>query len=234
MRAILFDKDGTLIDYWKTWLPINSEVALRVAKGDEALARDLLRAGGQDPETGRLTPGSALAAGGISDIAAAFATHPAIRHTPDLESLIDDVFARGGAAHSVLIDGARETLLALQARGIVLGLATNDSAAGLRSSLAAHDVLPLFAFTAGCDSGWGAKPGPGMVRAFSKETGIPPAEIAVVGDAVHDLAMGRAAGAGLNIAVLSGTSGLEDFEGLADVVLGSVVDLLTLPPFASR
>ncbi len=22
MRAILFDKDGTLIDYWKTWLPI--------------------------------------------------------------------------------------------------------------------------------------------------------------------------------------------------------------------
>ncbi len=53
-----------------------------------------------------------------------------------------------------------------------------------------------------------------------------------MGDAVHDLAMGRAAGAGLNIAVLSGTSGREDFEGLADVVLDNVVGLLTLAPFS--
>jgi phosphoglycolate phosphatase len=234
MRAILFDKDGTLIDYWKTWLPINREVALRVAGGDERIAQELLRAGGQDPDTGRLTPGSALAAGGIADIAAAFATHASVTHTPALEGLIDEVFAHGGAAHSVLIEGARDTLLALKARGVVLGLATNDSAAGLKASLAAHDVLPLFAFTAGCDSGWGAKPGPGMVRAFAAETGIPLSEIAVVGDAVHDLAMGRAAGAGLNIAVLSGTSGAEDFEGLADMVLDSVVDLLRLAPFAGR
>lgn len=234
MRAILFDKDGTLIDYWKTWLPINREVALRVAGGDAALAGALLRAGGQDPDTGRLTPGSALAAGGITDIAAAFATHPAIAHTAELERIIDEVFARGGAAHSALIDGARETLLALQARGLVLGLATNDSKAGLEASLAAHDVLPLFSFTAGCDSGWGAKPGPGMVRAFAAETGVSLSEIAVVGDAVHDIAMGRAAGAGLTIGVLSGTSSFEDFEGLADLVLGSVTDLLALPAFAGR
>lgn len=234
MRAILFDKDGTLIDYWKTWLPINRDVALRVAGGDEALARELLRAGGQDPQTGRLTPGSPLAAGGIADIAAAFATHPSITHTPRLERLIDEVFAKGGADHSALIDGVRDALLTLQARGFVLGLATNDSAAGLQASLAAHDVLELFAFTAGCDSGWGAKPGPGMVRAFSASTGVPLAEIAVVGDAVHDIAMGRAAGAGLTIAVLSGTSGLDDFEGLADVVLDSVADLPALAPFAGR
>lgn len=231
MRAILFDKDGTLIDYWKTWLPINREVALVVAEGNEGLARELLRAGGQDPDTGHLVAGSALAAGGISDIAAAFATHPAIAHTPDLERRIDRVFARGGAEHSTLIEGARDALIALKARGFVLGLATNDSAAGLAASLAAHDVLDLFAFTAGCDSGWGAKPGPGMVLAFADAAGLRAREIAVVGDAVHDLAMGRAAGVGLTVAVLSGTSGPDAFEGLADLVLGSVNDLVTHPIF---
>lgn len=232
MRAILFDKDGTLIDYAKTWAPINREVALCVAGGDARLAAELLKAGGQDPETGRVRPGSALAAGGIGDIAAAFATHPAIAHTAELERLIDGVFARGGAAHSALIAGAREALVALKRRGFVLGLATNDSKAGLAASLHAHDVLSLFAFTAGCDSGWGAKPGPGMVLAFAAETGVAVADIAVVGDALHDIAMGRAAGAGLTVGVLSGTSGEEDFEGLADLVLPSVADLVTHARFA--
>jgi len=231
MRAILFDKDGTIIDYWRTWLPINAKVAQHVAGDDASIARELLRLGGQDPDTGRLTPGSALAAGGIADIAAAFAQHPAVAHTPALEAAIDRIFAQGGALHSALIEGVRSALSELKARGFVLGLATNDSAAGLEASLRPHDVLDLFAFTAGCDSGWGAKPGPGMVQAFAASTGAAPAEIAVVGDAVHDIAMGRAAGVGLTVAVLSGTSGADDFEGLADLVLDSVLDLVGHPRF---
>lgn len=233
MRAILFDKDGTLIDYWRTWLPINAQVAAFAAGGDSVLARDLLRRGGQDPDTCRLTPGSALAAGGIADIAQAFATHPDVPHTAALEAGIDRIFAEGGAVHSTLIDGAREALLTLRARGFVLGLATNDSAAGLTASLTPHGVLDLFAFTAGCDSGWGAKPGPGMVHAFASSLALAPSAIAVVGDAVHDLAMGRAAGAGLTVGVLSGTSAEVDFEGLADLVLGSVTDLAAHPRFAA-
>lgn len=225
MRGILFDKDGTLIDYWRTWLPINREVALYAAGGDEALARELLLLGGQDPDTGRVTPGSPLAAGGIADIADAFAAHPRLTPPSDFHIQIDRIFARGGAMHSVLVPGARETLIVLKERGFVLGLATNDSAAGLQASLASHDVLELFEFAAGCDSGWGAKPGPGMVLAFAQSADLPAAQVAVVGDAVHDLAMGRAAGAGRTVGVLSGTSEAEDFEGLADIVLASVADL---------
>ena len=54
----------------------------------------------------------------------------------------------------------------------------------------------------------------------------------MVGDAVHDLAMGRAAGVGLNVGVLSGTSAREDFEDFADLILPSINDLLTHPAFA--
>ena len=112
-----------------------------------------------------------------------------------------------------------------------LGLATNDSTGGLEASLAQHDVLGLFDFKAGCDSGFGTKPEPGMVFGFCAAAGIAPGEVAVVGDAVHDLAMGRAAGAGLNVGVLGGTSAREDLAPFADVIVGSIGDLLTHPAF---
>ena len=78
IRGILFDKDGTIIDYWRTWVPINREVALYAARGDKALADELLRLGGHDPATDRVTPGSPLAAGDFLDIAEAFAAHPGV------------------------------------------------------------------------------------------------------------------------------------------------------------
>ena len=53
-----------------------------------------------------------------------------------------------------------------------------------------------------------------------------------MGDAVHDVAMGRAAGVALNVGVLSGTSGREDFDGLADLILDSINDLPARPEFS--
>ena len=77
---------------------------------------------------------------------------------------------------------------------------------GLKASLAAHDVLDLFEFAAGCNSGHGTKPDPRMAWRSARRWGWSRGEMAVVGDAVHDLAMGRAASVGLTVGVLSGTS----------------------------
>jgi phosphoglycolate phosphatase len=232
IRGILFDKDGTIIDYWRTWVPINREAALYAAGGDKAVADHLLRLGGHDPATDRITPGTALAAGDYNDIARAFAAHPGVAAASDLTAGIERIFLRGGAQHSALIPGVRETIEELKRRGFRLGLATNDSMGGLEASLASHDILDWFDFTAGCDSGHGAKPGPGMALAFCEAVGIAPQQAAMVGDAVHDLAMGRAAGFALNIGVLSGTSEREDLEGFADLILASVNDMPALAVFS--
>ena len=225
MRGILFDKDGTLLDYWRTWIPINRRAALFVAGDNPRIADELLRLGGHDPGTDRVTPNTPLAAGSFNDIAEAFASHPDVPAASELVADIERIFCEGGAAHSALIDGAKATLSELRSRGFKLGIATNDSVAGLEASLARHGILPLLDFAAGCDSGHGAKPGPGMVFAFCESAGLIPAEVAVVGDAIHDLAMGRAAGVGLVIGVLSGTSGREDLADFADLILNSVNDL---------
>jgi phosphoglycolate phosphatase len=225
IRGILFDKDGTIVDYWRTWLPVNREAALLAARGDAALAAELLRLGGQDPETNHITPGAPLAAGDLMDIARAFAAHPDVAAASELVLDLERIFVRGAAAHSVLIDGAQMAIKELHGRGFRLGIATNDSAAGIEASLARHDILGCFHFTAGCDSGYGAKPDPRMALAFCETMDLVRKEVAVVGDAVHDLAMGRAAGIGLTVGVLSGTSGHKDLAGLADIILADVTEL---------
>jgi phosphoglycolate phosphatase len=224
-RGILFDKDGTIVDYWRTWVPINRKAALYAAGGDPTLADHLLRLGGHDPATDRVLPGTPLAAGDFYDIAEAFAAHPGIGSAAELVAGIERIFVRGGAQHSALVCGARETLAELKRREFRLGLATNDSAAGLEASLAQHGILDLFDFAAGCDSGYGSKPDPGMALAFCEAVGILPQQAAMIGDAGHDLAMGRAAAFGLNVGVLSGTSGREDLEPYADLILKSVNDM---------
>ena len=230
IRGILFDKDGTILDYQRTWVPVNRRAALVAAGGDETLAAHLLRLGGHDPDTDRIIPGTPLAAGDYLDIARAFAAHPGMPPAEKLAPGIARIFQEGGR-ESALLPGVRSTIAELKARGFRLGIATNDTAAGLEASLAPHGMIDQFEFCAGCDSGYGAKPGPGMALAFSKAVGLSPGDIAVVGDAVHDLAMGRAAGVALNVGVLCGTSAREDFDGYADVILDSVSEMLERPEF---
>ena len=226
IRGILLDKDGTILDYDKTWIPINREAARFAACGDPRLIDELLAIGGHDPVTNRIEPGCPLAAGSIDEIADLFAAHLGHLTPPDLVAGIDRIFCEGGARYAVLIDGVHEAVAALHGGGYRLGIATNDTIGGLKASLSRHrGLLELCEFLAGCDSGFGAKPGPGMVHAFSEQTGLDPREIAIVGDAVPDLEMGRRAGVGLKVAVLSGTSPREVLAPHADLVVGSVRDL---------
>ena len=226
IRGVLFDKDGTLLDYEKTWLPINHKVALAAAGGDKRLADTLLRTCGHDPVTNRITPGTVIAAGTNDDLAECFAAVLGPRAPRNLVALISDVFAAGGAETATLIDGAHAAVLALKAKGLAIGLATNDTVDGMQASLARVGMLQAFDFLVAADSGHGGKPGPGMALAFAHATGLAPGALAVVGDATHDLDMAKAAGYGLKVAVLSGTGSLADLAPHADLVLPSVRELV--------
>ena len=110
----------------------------------------------------------------------------------------------------------------LKDSGQRLGVATADSYQGIINTLRKFGILPHFDFLAGYDSGHGIKPEAGMVLAFCAQLEIDPAEVVVVGDNRHDIEMGRKAGAGLCVGVLTGTSTRAELETIADAVLDEI------------
>jgi len=228
IEAILFDKDGTLLDFHATWMPTYGAAARLFVKDDSVAAERLLVAAGYDASRGVIASGSLLAAGNSAEIAACFAEVLGVPVTDDMVAQLDRSFALEGASSTVAVPAMAETLQRLKARGYRLGVATSDSAAGAEATLAPFGVLPLLDFVAGYDSGHGVKPGPGMVQGFCAHLGVPPSVVAVVGDNSHDMEMARAAGAALRVGVLTGTSTREDLTAHADHVLDSIGELEAL------
>lgn len=225
--GLLFDKDGTLIDFHASWEPINRRAAAMAAGGDRALARRLLEVGGADPESGRVAADSLLAAAGTSEIAAAWSGAGAIHDAARLTVELDRLF-RAAATDVVPVGDLAALFARLRRAGFALGIASSDNEGSIRAMADRFGLSPHLAFVAGYDSGHGLKPEPGMVQAFARAIDAPAARLAMIGDNRHDLAMGRAAGVGLTVGVLTGTGTRETLGPLADHVLSSVDELPAL------
>jgi phosphoglycolate phosphatase len=225
MRGLLFDKDGTLLDFEASWSSLYRVLCLDLAEGDALAAEAMLVAGGYDPKSGKFRAGAALAAGHTVDIARLW--YPALEGAAlkAMVDRIDHVFFENGVTSSVPIAGLSETLRTLADAGFRMGVATNDGTAATKAALTALELARFLPHVFGYDSVARPKPAPDIVHAFAAETGIPLQEIAVIGDNPHDLEMARAAGAGASIGVLSGNGGRAELEPLADVILDSVREL---------
>jgi phosphoglycolate phosphatase len=225
MRAILFDKDGTLLDFEASWSRVYRELCLDLAGGDPAVADAMLAAGGYDHAARRFVAGGALAAGHTIDIVRLWYPALAGEALAAMVARIDAAFLVNGATCSVALPGVEETLRTLAEAGLAMGVATNDSTAATSAALAALGIAGQLPHVFGYDSVAHPKPAPDIVLAFSAACGVPLREIAVVGDNRHDLEMARAAGAGAALGVLSGNASRADLAPLADAVLDSVRDL---------
>jgi phosphoglycolate phosphatase len=226
IEAILFDKDGTLFDFYRTWGAVTEEAALLATEGDTARAADLMLKSGKDPATGRYHPGSTIASGSNREIVALWAE---ILRRTDVDDLYDAVQAhflkRQPEVMHPVVDF--NTFFArLRDRGYRLGIATMDSEVAAHQAMDKFGVKHSLDFICGFDTGHGVKPGGGMVGAFARMVNLPASAIAVVGDSPHDMHMARAGKAGRAIGVLTGVSSSEALlEAGAHVVLESIADL---------
>ncbi|PYE81260.1 HAD family hydrolase [Pseudoroseicyclus aestuarii] len=226
VRALLFDKDGTLFDFHATWSGFTRRMIEAEAGGDPDLAQGLAGALGYDLETGDFAEDSIVVAGTTEEAAA--------RMLPLLpgerqEALVQRMNDRAAQAPQVEAAPLRTLLGALRARGLALGVATNDAEAPARAHLRAAGVVDLFDFIAGADSGHGAKPAAGQLLAFAEAVGMRPQDCAMIGDSLHDMAAARACGMRA-VAVLSGPAGHPVLAPAADVVLP---DIAALPDWLS-
>jgi phosphoglycolate phosphatase len=222
--AILFDKDGTLVDIQATLGPATCEVLERISAGDVALFARLAEATRVDTVARRLLPGCPV----ISEATEAYGRvwaemlgHP---FTGEFVAGIDRLYLQACLDHLHPIDDPHAVLSALRQRGYRLGVMTNDAEANTRAQLNRLGIDGLIMFVAGYDSGFGMKPDAAPVLAFASAAGMAPQDVAVVGDSPHDLLAARAAGA-TAVGVLSGPNGEAQLAPHADLLLPSIVEL---------
>jgi phosphoglycolate phosphatase len=224
IRAILFDKDGTLVDFQRTWGPATHTVITALCNGDGAAFARLAAVSLYDPVERRLLPGSPVVIETTYGYGKLWAEALGVPLTPGFVDRIDGMYFQTTLDHLTPMGDVKALLGGFRARGLRLGLMTNDADANTRAQMQRLGLDQLLEFIAAYDSGFGHKPDPDPVLAFAKFANVAPAEIAVVGDTDHDLVAARAAGA-TAVGVLSGPMPRERLEPHADVLLSSIAKL---------
>lgn len=226
IRAILFDKDGTLVDFQRTWGPATREVMQRLAGGNRAAYERLVAASRFIEAEQRFLPDSPLIAEPTSVYGALWATALGRSANAAFFAEIDQLLCDATTQHLAAIGDPKTLLTFLAGRGYRLGMITNDAEITARAHARKLGLDEFLEFVAGYDSGFGAKPDPGPILAFAQAIGMLPSEIGVVGDTVLDLAAARAAGA-VAIGVLTGLTPSAILAPLADALFASPAEFVS-------
>lgn len=219
--ALLFDKDGTLFDFSKTWNVWCAGVIEHFADGDDATAEKIAAAIEFDLKSHSFLPSSPAIAGTNREIAELIAGCLPGSDVDFIDRYIAQAAARAPLAPAVDL---APFLTKMREAGLKLGVMTNDTEMGARAHLANTGVIKLFDLVLGADSGFGAKPAPDPLLAFARHVEVAPERVAMVGDSTHDLIAGRAAGMP-TIGVLTGMAGRDTLEPYADVVLENIGEI---------
>jgi phosphoglycolate phosphatase len=228
---IIFDKDGTLIEFDLMWGGWVEALASRL-EGATGLS---LRAGlypllGVDPASGLVHAHGLMAATPmrrIREVVEAYVSDAGAGPATAAEAVASAWYAPDPVALARPVTDLNALLAQLRRRVRTFAVATSDDRDPTQRTLAALGIAGEIAALACADDGIRTKPAPDAVLHLCATLSTVPARTAVVGDSPADVRMARAAGAGRVIAVLTGVGDRPTLEPLADVVLGSIAELST-------
>lgn len=226
IHAILFDKDGTLVDFQRTWGPAVHSVMQGLAAGRRSIYERLAAASGFVESEQRFLRDSLLIAHPIGVWGPLWAQVVGREADPHFLTEVNRQLCDETTSHLVPIGEPGKLMAVLASRGYRLGMISNDAEMTVRAHARKLGIDRVLQFVAGYDSGFGSKPEPGQILAFAKAASVAPSQVAVVGDTVLDLIAARAAGA-MAIGVLTGPAPAETLLPEADAILASAEELLT-------
>lgn len=231
---IVFDKDGTLLDFEYMWgrLAEAWAKALTADRKGEDLEQELYHSWGYDPlrrQTISQSPLAIASKGQLQTIAAVVLYRRGVSW-PEAEDRTRVAFQRVGVDLPVTdlirpLGDVAGLFTKLHGSDVRVAVVTTDQRPDTERTLQILGVDHLVDCLVCGDDGLAIKPAPDMLLAACKALGVEPNRTAVVGDTVADLLMAQRAGAGCRAAVLTGAGDPVQLRAHADVVMGSMNDI---------
>lgn len=214
VTTILFDKDGTLLDFlmlWGKWAEVVTRLmgSLVERSGGVIPGGDASLLGTQHDEHGKVVgydKEGPLAMASEEETLGLLAWQLYRTGIPWNKAIVQVKEINHAAMQEARTNGEARPIQGLvllldkcKDLGIRLGVVTTDQTENAREHLRAMSIEHYFEIVIGHDRVGRGKPAPDMVQLACRELGTLPEQTVVIGDSDADMQMGRAAGAVLTI-----------------------------------
>lgn len=223
-RTLIFDKDGTIINFYRSWIPwMNDNIKRLNLKSDEEILK-IYSCLGYDPKTEKLSDKSLLAHSSLSNIRSEIEK---IVGTDKMTNWVDCNLVTYDTC--VPITGNIEYIFRKLRRNdnIRIVLSTNDIEYNAVNSLRLLNIIQYFNLIVGSDSqGYRQKPNSDNLFEICHRLGTDPRYALIISDTTSDMKMAKYANS-IGVGVLSGIGGYEDLRRAgADYIINDISELI--------
>ena len=228
--VVIFDKDGTLIDFQLMWGRWAEGIAWRLENSSglpfSAQVREKIFDGlGYDWITRKVRAEGKLCCRPMAElktIVNGILTDCGMEKD-DAQRIMDEQwFLPDPKDDSRPLTNLRRTFKSLRGLGVSIAILTADSRKGTVESLHHLDIIDLVDTVVCGDDGLPAKPLPEAIWAICKSLGVKPENAIMVGDTGADMKVGQNARVALTVGVLGGASMPDDLAQDCDVLVPDV------------
>ncbi|CAI2295477.1 unnamed protein product [Caenorhabditis sp. 36 PRJEB53466] len=231
VKLIIFDKDGTLLDFHKMWMPYAvTTVRLLESATKMRVGAAVYKTLGVDPVAGKVSMG-ALAektlTGIREDISLTLQTF-GINPT-EADAIVQGCVPEASPGEMAPVCDMPALFTTLKAMGIKIAVCTADSRAATIDQMNKMGVTRfLDDIVCGNDVGIVPKPSPHCAIQICKRLNVDLKEALMVGDTIADLKMGKVAGLRASVAVMTGVGTRDTLAQYSDYFLDDVSELPNL------
>lgn len=231
LDGILFDKDGTLLEFGSLWISWAEQLIADIAKqtdlsGEEkkALAKEI----GFNEEASNWDPKGPLCIGSLDHVITiissnlyrqGFSWDESVSIVTDAHAAVD---RREEWKKSIRpVDGLRKFLSDAKDSSLKLGVVTSDNHQQAVKHLEALEIDDYFSSIIGHDQVKRGKPYPDMVEAACAELNMRPEKTLIIGDSNGDMILGKQSDSVANIGIVAEASQTGDHLVDADHIIES-------------
>lgn len=229
IKGILFDKDGTLLEFLSLWHGIIGEVLkelnLRYSVSKETIEKIKRLSGYNQNNFGKESRIQYLATTQIADLWMEILGEESERLTyKELLNLFNEK-AEADNLEITALKGVKELLEYLKNKKYLLGVATADMEQSTRTGLDKAGILHYFDFLGFNEESKNPKPAPDMAVHFCRQMNLAPEELLIVGDSITDMEFAYNAGAYF-IGIKTEYNEYEKFIGHGMQVVENIYDIV--------